>query len=191
MIWTKSKYFTDVQMPYFFSLGKNSSTMKWLTSPSKFLFIFILSAFTFASCNDDDDEDSGPSSTNDACFTVVRSGSVFNFDASCSINAVNYTWNFGNGDEVSQIVPTVSYTYPEGGTYTVTLLVEFENGQSQSTTEQVSIEEICLICTCLGPDVGGFFEVECGTDQSVLEVLCSPLCSSMSSGENICSCSYE
>lgn len=173
-----------------FYLTKTFS-MKRINLTFKTLFICTLSVFMLTACNDDDEDESGPMNTNDACFEVVASGSTFNFDASCSVNAVNYKWNFGNGVEISQIVPTVSYVYPEGGTYTVTLLVEFENGQSQSTSEQVSIEEICLICSCLGPDVGGSFEVECGTDQSLLALLCSPLCSSMGSGQNICSCSYE
>ena len=160
--------------------------MKWLRFPSKFLFIMILSAFTFASCNDDDDEDAGPS--NEVCLTFTNDIGEFDFDAGCTINAVNYTWNFGNGDEISQIVPTVQYVYFEEGNYTVTLLATFQNGQTATTSQQVNVVEKCASCSCTSPEQpGGTFLLGCSTIPSVLEAFCNADCNA--SGF-VCNCNY-
>lgn len=147
----------------------------------------VTGALLFSSCNDDDDD----SNSNEACFNLTTDGGTVTFDANCSQNAVGYEWNFGNGDEVSQIVPTVEYFYAEPGNYTVTLLATFDDGSKLSTQRTVQIEEICLTCSCVGPFGGGTFEVECSTSLEILQALCSPACTSMGGSETTCTCNYE
>lgn len=154
-------------------------------------FLLILGSLLFTSCKDDDDNSAPPGIKNKSCFTFSNDDGTVTFDASCSKNAVKYTWNFGNGDEVSQIVPKVNYFYAEPGTYTVTLLSTFGSGDVLTTSHQVMVDEICLICTCSGPWSGGVDEVACGTSKSILSTLCSPLCTSNSNSEVNCYCSYK
>ncbi len=148
----------------------------------------ITASLLFTSCSDDDDSDN-----NEACFNLMIDDGTAEFDASCSQNAVGYQWNFGNGDEVSQIVPTVEYFYAAPGNYTVTLLVTFNGGGQQTTQREITVDEVCLRCTCIGPWVGGTQTIECGTSAAILSSLCNPLCTSMGSGdpETNCTCSYE
>lgn len=51
-----------------------------------------------------------------------------------SVNAINYTWNFGDGTSSTQLNP--SHTFPNEGVYTVSLTA---NGLSNTDTEVVSI----------------------------------------------------
>lgn len=153
-----------------------------------FTLVLVTGALLMTSCGDDDD-----SGSNEACFNFTIDDGTVSFDASCSENAINYEWNFGNGDEVSQIVPTVDYFYSAPGNYTVTLLVTFNDGAKLSTQREVQIQEVCLTCTCIGPWVGGTETIECSTSTQVLQALCVPLCSSQGSNdsETTCTCNYE
>jgi PKD repeat protein len=68
--------------------------------------------------------------------TIVKTGEVILFDASASYDPdgtiVSYTWNFGDGTIASGI--TVTHSYVDDGTYTVTLNVTDNDGATTSLT---------------------------------------------------------
>lgn len=148
------------------------------------LFIPLLALLSLASCKKDEE------AKQTVCFNTTIDDGTATFDASCSENVSNYTWNFGDGEEVSQITSSISYFYIEPGTYTVTLQGKFSDGSVKNTSQTIEIPEVCLHCHCIGPAVGGDIWVQCGTSQELLESLC-PDCTSSGGGETNCSCNYE
>jgi PKD repeat protein len=60
-------------------------------------------------------------------------------DASASVRAETYTFDFGDGPPVSGTSPTASHTYLVPGTKTVILTVKDSLGQSDSDTEPVVV----------------------------------------------------
>ena len=77
-----------------------------------------------------------------ACFTVVtaadsiRVGRVVSFDASCSSDASQYYWDFGNGLNSSIVAPQT--TYDSATTYTVNL-VAVGSGKSAAVSKRVTV----------------------------------------------------
>jgi gliding motility-associated-like protein len=55
-----------------------------------------------------------------------------------SVNYISYTWNFGDGETVSN-VPDPSHVYQNPGTYIVTLIVLGDNGQTTTTVDSVVV----------------------------------------------------
>ncbi|MEO9211032.1 MAG: PKD domain-containing protein, partial [Ginsengibacter sp.] len=72
-----------------------------------------------------------------SCKNLPIAFSVIN---SAPINISSYTWRFGNG--VSRTTPSTSYsyTYPEAGTYNVTLIITDLNGCKDSITKPFAVE---------------------------------------------------
>ncbi len=71
-----------------------------------------------------------------ACFTAVRDGLVYTFDASCSTDDLGistYSWNFGDGTTGSG--KNVSHTYATSGPRTVVLTVT-DTGSHTATSSQ-------------------------------------------------------
>lgn len=66
-----------------------------------------------------------------ANFTFTYSGLTYNF-TSTSSNATGYSWDFGDGIG-SSFEQNPTYTYPVGGIYTVTLVVENDCGTATKT----------------------------------------------------------
>ncbi|MEM7162577.1 MAG: PKD domain-containing protein [Bacteroidota bacterium] len=54
-----------------------------------------------------------------------------------TIDATNYVWNFGNGDESIEISP--EYTYLDSGIFTITLTAFNENGCSESLEQTILV----------------------------------------------------
>ncbi len=69
---------------------------------------------------------------------TITSCATVNINATASQNGGTYQWNFGNGvtlPATPSASPTITYTYPTGGTYTITLSVTNPTG---CKTAQVS-----------------------------------------------------
>ena len=68
---------------------------------------------------------------------------ALNINASASKNAAKYQWNFGNGailPATPSSASTISYTYPNSGTYTIKLTVFNSSGcDSASVTNSVTV----------------------------------------------------
>ena len=65
----------------------------------------------------------------EACFTyspkVINTYTDVEFDASCSQNASNYIWYFGNSDQgESTTSPTITHRFSSPGNYVVTLGIQ-------------------------------------------------------------------
>lgn len=87
-----------------------------------FIGVFFVSFFTIAQ---------GLNADFTASSTSVCLGESIKFTStSTGNNITNYTWNFGNGETSSGQSPT--YTYPEAGTYTVTLAIQNSSGQADA-----------------------------------------------------------
>jgi PKD repeat protein len=88
------------------------------------LFVAIL---TFSSCQKE------PM----ACADVPATGTVgqsVNFNASCSMDAHHYEWNFGDGGTSMEANPT--HTYNTAGTYTVKLKTMSKNSKKMDETSK-------------------------------------------------------
>jgi len=83
-----------------------------------------------------------------AAFTVsptpVTRGAAINFNASTSTVAtghtlVSYAWNFGDGTAATSTSPTQTHVFTTAGTYTVTLTVTDDVGQTKITSSTVTV----------------------------------------------------
>jgi PKD repeat protein len=78
----------------------------------------------------------------EACFTInngnasAKTNEEVKFNASCSAEASDYTWNFGNGAEANGPAPV--YKYARAGSYVVTLTAVNRN-QSASSNQTIVI----------------------------------------------------
>jgi PKD repeat protein len=68
---------------------------------------------------------------------------VVNFDASASTpgtgSALNYQWNFGDGNITSTAVPSITHVYRTSGNFTVSLTVRNIAGLSDSTSKPAAV----------------------------------------------------
>jgi len=80
-----------------------------------------------------------------ACFTPSQTETfvddVIVFNASCSENAVDYLWDFGGGDIAITGNPIVSYVYGTSGIYDVELIIQSINGDLDSTSAVIQVNE--------------------------------------------------
>lgn len=74
---------------------------------------------------------------------TVKVGETVSFDASGSsdnVGIVSYEWDFGDGTTGTDI--TTTHTYTEPGTYTVTLTVKDEAGNTDTDTRIIMVEKV-------------------------------------------------
>lgn len=100
----------------------------------------LLSVFLIACSKNNSSANTSAAPTNltvNAVATTDSSGNV-SFTAKAN-NAVSYDFDFGNGS--IQTVPsgTVTYKYPQSGTYTVNVIARSSSGQTISANTQVTI----------------------------------------------------
>ncbi len=89
-----------------------------------------------------------PNQTPSASFSVNNSSGIapltVNFDASASIDSDgtidSYSWDFGNGETDTGITP--SYIFNTPGVYTVSLTIMDNEGESDTTTTNISVSAI-------------------------------------------------
>lgn len=108
------------------------------------LYIATVCTLLF-SCNKDND----PVDPNEpkACFDEVPSvaaGTEIQFTSTCSENATEYLWDFG--DEATSTEANPKHTFASEGTYTVTLTV-YKDTKSASTQRTVTITAPVSTCT--------------------------------------------
>jgi subtilisin len=85
---------------------------------------------------DPDPDPEGPT----ASFTDACDELSCTFDASDSSgDGLSFAWTFGDGGEANGEV--VHHTYADGGTYTVELIVTDAEGETDSSTRQITVEE--------------------------------------------------
>lgn len=106
----------------------------------KFQTILMISMFSILliACNKDNDEQAEP--IPEANFlqdrNYVEKGELVTF-TNTSTNAVEYEWNFGNGESSTLSNPTISYE--ESGNYTVKLIAFNSDGLSNMFTSNVVV----------------------------------------------------
>jgi gliding motility-associated-like protein len=69
-----------------------------------------------------------------------------------SVNYISYTWNFGDGETVSN-VPDPSHVYQIPGTYIVTLTVLGDNGQTTTTVDSVVVVQPVAVLSAAVPAI--------------------------------------
>lgn len=75
-----------------------------------------------------------------ACFVIpdeVYAGEPASFNGSCSENAVSYFWEFGDGETSSDLNPM--HTYLQSGSYTISLSVQNDVGDSDKMSATVNV----------------------------------------------------
>lgn len=73
---------------------------------------------------------------------------IFDISATGDISGATYSWDFGDGSPAST---SNNHTYPNPGTYTVTLDVTFSDASTATITHNITILDCDSICkTCIG-----------------------------------------
>lgn len=106
------------------------------------MFFALASVMVLVSCGDDDT----PSDPPVASFTSTVSELTVTVD-NTSTGATNYSWDFGDGSDPLTIEEG-SYTYSEGGEYTITLTAINDGGEA-TATETITVSAPCT------PEAGG------------------------------------
>ena len=75
-----------------------------------------------------------------ATIAIVDNMPEFEFSAPGTIGVMAYAWDFGDGTTAN--TETTNHTYAANGTYTVTLLVTNECGQTGSVTTTVTVSNV-------------------------------------------------
>ncbi len=104
----------------------------------KYTFFFALVAACLTNCKDDD-EVTIPELVAGFTQTIEDDRGTVRF-INTSENAQTYTWDFGDGTTSSEINPIKQYA--ESGTYTVQMTASNESGQTESFSDQITVQVI-------------------------------------------------
>src|SRR5688572_6221399 len=86
-----------------------------------------------------------------ACFTspsVPTRDTPSAFDASCSLGAESYFWDFGDGENASIVNP--QHIYKSTGQFTVKLRVQSKTSKD-SVMQQITISSVSVLEACFTP----------------------------------------
>ena len=111
-----------------------------MSKHSSLTIVAIIATLFITSC--DKTEPNNPV----ACFVVgteIVAGIPTQFTSSCSVNAISFSWSFGDGSSSTEANPL--HTYNEGGTYSVTLTVANDAGGTDESTQSILVETPSLI----------------------------------------------
>lgn len=103
------------------------------------IYLMAMSLFVF-SCSDDTDDPTpnpAPDPVADFSFEVDDENPLMVTFTNESINHESSSWDFGDDNTSTDDNP--SHTYAEGGTYTVTLTATNEDGETDETSQQVTV----------------------------------------------------
>ncbi|MDR3188414.1 MAG: PKD domain-containing protein, partial [Prevotellaceae bacterium] len=104
------------------------------------LALLFCGAITAPSCKDDDDNNEAPPVVADFDVSPVGAGNMVTF-TNKSTGHASSEWNFGDESPVSTSnEATVTHTYPNAGTYHVTLTATASDGKQSSQQQDVVIE---------------------------------------------------
>jgi PKD repeat protein len=132
---------------------KNLTKLTWITL-MMFSFVFI------SACSSDDDDDDVQKPVATFQFEVSTENSLEVSFTNYSQNATSYAWDFGdNAGTSTEKNPT--YTYANGGTYTVTLTATNSAGSAEHSKE----------VTVINPSADNHIQNGTFDDESVWEVL--------------------
>ncbi|MBI1184060.1 PKD domain-containing protein [bacterium] len=137
-------------------------------------FIAIMALVVTVSCSKNE-----PTS----CFKQSIDGGVVTFSASCSENANAWSWEFGDG--TTSIAQNPTHEYGDAGSFAVTLKVTNDKGSTATTTQNITIENVCKYCTCSSGQSNATQQF-CGTRQKA-EDFCNS-CNQQSNSVISCNC---
>lgn len=98
-----------------------------MKTPVKLISMLIVAILAFSSCQKE------PMACFDAPSTATTGQSV-SFNASCSMDAHHYEWNFGDGG--TSMDANTTHTYNTAGTYTVKLKTMSKNSKKMDETSK-------------------------------------------------------
>lgn len=89
-------------------------------------------------------EEAGAVAAFDVATSEPTANETVTFNASTSVadaEVQNYSWDFGDGTTLTTSNETVTHTYESAGDYNVSLTIEDADGNTDSTTQTVTIQE--------------------------------------------------
>jgi len=124
----------------------------------KIYFLIILAAFLTSCSKDASPSDPDPNSTLEACFEVSKEilmvGENLQIN-NCSVGAIAYSYNLGNGETRSEENPTVVYGKP--GDYTIALTVSNEVMETKTTSRQILVNDAVVQDFFIFPEIADGF----------------------------------
>ena len=124
------------------------------------MMLMVLSFGLFSACSDDDGDDDVQTPTSTFQFEVSAENSLEVMFTNYSQNATSYAWDFGDNSGTStEKNPT--YTYADGGTYTVKLTATNSAGSAEHTKD----------VTVINPSADNYIQNGEFDDESVWTIL--------------------
>jgi len=124
----------------------------------KIYFLIILAAFCTSCSKDASPSDPDPNSTLVACFEVSKEilmvGENLQIN-NCSVGAIAYSYNLGNGETRTEENPTVVYGKP--GDYTIALTVSDEALETKTVSKQVLVNDAIVEDFFIFPEIADGF----------------------------------
>lgn len=113
----------------------------WILLALALIALLAAAAFWLTGAGDDVQAELSSDAFEQDGVLITATGAPITFDASASTGDIEtYAWDFGDGSTTTTQDPTVTHTYDERGTYTVTITLE-AGRSSDETTRDVRVLE--------------------------------------------------